>query len=69
MKRLHDYLDFNKIRITTITGQKCTGVPLAVTYADESASGEDEIDIENDKIWGFKESEIESIEILDEIEG
>lgn len=67
MKRLHEYLDCAKVRVTTKNGEEYIGMPIAVIYADESASGEDELDIENSKITGFVESEIGSIEILDEI--
>lgn len=69
MKRLHDYLDYAKVRVIAKNGEEYIGAPIAVVYADESASGEDELDIENSKIISFAESEIESIEILDEIEG
>ncbi len=68
VKRLHDYLDYAKVRVITKNGEECIGTPIAVIYADESGCGEDELDIENGKITGFVESEIESIEILDEIE-
>ncbi len=69
MKRLHDYLDYNNVIVKTIEGRKCSGVPIVVDYADESCSGEDEITIENKNgLFGFKESEIESIEVLDKIE-
>ena len=69
MKRLHDYLDYNKIKVITKDKEEYIGVPIVVNYADETVSGEEELTIENDKIMGFMESEIESIEILDEIEG
>ncbi len=66
MTKLHDYLDFDKIRIVTKDGMEQTGVPIVVNYADETASGEDEITIENDRLYGFRESEIKTVEILDE---
>ena len=69
MRRLHDYLDFDKIKVITKEGKEFIGVPIVVNYADETASGEEELTIEGDKLYGFVESEIESIEILDEIEG
>ena len=68
MKRLHDYLDSDKIKLITKEGMEFIGVPIVVNYADETASGEEELTIEGDKLYGFAESEIESIEILDEIE-
>lgn len=69
MKRLHDYLDCRSVKVILKNGDEYVGTPIAVIYADDSSSGEDELDIENGKIYGFAESEIESIEILEEIEG
>ncbi len=70
MNRLHDYLDYHLVKIILKNGEQHIGTPIVVDYADESNSGEDEIVIENEiHIIGFSESEIESIEILDEIEG
>ena len=69
MKRLHDYLDCNRVNVVLKNGDEYVGEPIAVIYADESVSGEDELDIENDRIYGFVESKIDHIDILDEIEG
>lgn len=69
MKRLHDYLDYEKIKIIKKGGTEFEGVPIVVNYSDETISGEDEITIENrEGLFGFIESEIESIEILDKNE-
>lgn len=65
MKRLHDYLDYDSVKVITKSGEEYIGVPVAVNYADETVSGEEEITIENEALWGFTESEIDSIEIID----
>ena len=69
MKELYEYLDCDSIKVKTKDNNEYIGVPIVVNYADETESSENELTIEGDKIWGFVESEIESIEILDEIEG
>ena len=69
MKRLHDFLDYKKIRIVTKDGRVEEGFTVNVDYAEDNLSGEDEITIENrEGLFGFIESEIESIEILDKNE-
>ena len=69
MKRLHDFLDYKKIRIVTKDGRDEEGFTVNVDYAEDNLSGEDEITIENrEGLFGFIESEIESIEILDKNE-
>ncbi len=65
MRKLHDYLDCKLVKVTTKNCNEYKGTPVAVTYADESASHEDELDIESDKIYGFIESEIEKIDIIE----
>ena len=65
MKRLHDYLDYDIIRVKTKDGNSVTGRPISVLYADESPSGKDELNVENTEgIAGFTEKEIENVEIV-----
>ena len=66
-KRLHDWLDYNRIKITCTDGDIFEGLPINVDYADETESGEDEICIETDKnnFVGIKESEIKQIDIIE----
>lgn len=69
MKRLDEYLDYEKLRIITIDDKEYIGRPISVDYADETESGEDEIDLENPsgvdyKFIGFRQSEIKDIEIV-----
>lgn len=65
MRRLHDYLDYDWVKVYARDGMCVEGRPISVIYADESPSGEDELDVENrDGITGFAESEIEHVEIL-----
>ena len=50
MKRLCDYLDSDLVRIELKNGISYVGVPIDVTYADESENGEDQITIEDSNI-------------------
>ena len=50
MKRLCDYLDSDLVRIELKNGISYLGVPIDVTYADESENGEDQITIEDPNI-------------------
>lgn len=68
MNKLHDYLDYDKIKVITNDGDSVYGKPICVNYSDDTGMAEDEIVIENDKIMSFFESDIQSIIVLDEIE-
>ena len=69
MMKLDEYLDYKKIKINLTTKESFEGFTVNVDYAEDNQSGEDEIVIQQgESLIGFKESEIESIEILDEIE-
>ncbi|MST52557.1 hypothetical protein [Hornefia butyriciproducens] len=50
MKRLCDYLDSDLVKIELKNGISYLGVPIDVTYADESENGEDQITIEDPNI-------------------
>lgn len=56
------------IRIICSDGDVLEGWPIYVEYADESDSGEDELDLEirPGHIIGLRESEISHIEIIKE---
>lgn len=66
MKKLHDYLDYDSVIMILKNGETYRGCPIDVVYADESKSGEDEIDIKTvEGIYiGAVESDIQSIEII-----
>ena len=69
MMKLDEYLDYKKIKINLTTKESFEGFTVNVDYAEDNQSGEDEIVIQQgESLIGFKESEIESIEIFDEIE-
>jgi len=55
-------IDYDYVKIKLKDGDTITGCPICLEYADETDSGEDEIDIETEEggIFGIKESEIES---------
>ena len=67
MNKLQDYLDYKYIRVIGKSGEIIEGMPLSVLYADESPYNEDSIDIERQDgtISGFRESEIDRIEIIE----
>ena len=71
MKKLQDYLDCKSININTKMGDSYNGSPVNVDYAEDNDCNEDMITIEtsDNGFFAFAESEIESIEILGEIEG
>lgn len=64
--RLHDYLDYDWIIMTSIDGEIYEGCPIDVDYADESGSGQDELDIRTEKgtYIGLPEGKIRSIVIV-----
>jgi hypothetical protein len=65
MKKIHDYLDFDLIKVEKKDGAIVVGTPISVLYADESPSGKDELNIENaEGITGLTEKEIKSVEVL-----
>lgn len=60
---INDILDYERVTITTINGEKFIGKPIAICYSDETESGENEIDIETEEgIIGFLESNIKKAE-------
>lgn len=65
MKRFYNYLDNKLIKIVLKSGKTYEGVPIAITYADESEDGVDHITIEdkmvNNKFYGFSKDEIANI--------
>ncbi len=66
-KRLHDWLDYDRIKIVCINGKTFEGLPINVDYADESESGEDEICINTDdgRFIGIRKSRIKQIDIVE----
>ena len=68
---LWNYQNIGWVRLTTHTGASFLGYPIVVNDIDETESGEVEITLENHE-WGrspfigFRESEIEKIEIIEE---
>ena len=66
MKRLWDYL-YKKVKIETKDGRTLSGDVVSVTSSVETESGYDEIDIDyGTYLEVVDESEIKSIEVLDE---
>ena len=70
MKKLDEYLDYDKVKIILNDDKEYIGRPISVDYADETESGEDEIDLENptgcdNKYVGFAQSEIKNIEVIE----
>ncbi len=66
-KRLHDWLDYDKIKITCTDGEIFEGCPINVAYADKTESAEDELDIEisENSFVGIKESGVKQIDIIE----
>jgi hypothetical protein len=69
MKKLCDYLDNDLVQIILYNGRSYKGIPISVTYADESENEEDHITIEDPnvkmRLHTFTQSEIKNIEELD----
>lgn len=68
MRRLHDYLDFDIIQIKCKDNDIYQGTPTDVSYPDDTGYKEEciHIDLENGSGIAIFESEIESIEIIEE---
>ena len=66
MRKLHDYLDYKILRIVTDDGEVYEGFTVNVDYAEDNASGEDELVIEtkDGRFIGFAESKIKSVDIV-----
>lgn len=66
MKQLWEYL-YKKVKVMTKDGRELEGDVLSVISSVETESGEVEIGIDyGTYIEGLKESEIQSIEVLEE---
>lgn len=66
MVNIWDFVNANKVKLTTMKGKEFIGTVMAVFDKDETYDDEDSIDLDvNGEDIGFLQSEIKSIEVLE----